>query len=240
MLKFLQLPIDTFIPTQCILCDKLSFHGVCNDCLPKLKSKPIIIQRENSDNNITSLFTNNNNTTLTKFHTKKYLNTVLCTNSFKNSALKKAVHYFKYKNLISLDRILGQILLETLKSHLSKDYKSNLIFAPIPLHINKLKFRGYNQSNLLAEFLQKNIPNSELFLNLQRIKNNSPQMSLSSKQERVKNVIDIFKCEPNNDYIDKDIILIDDVTTTLSTLDEAAKALQRSGFRNVFALVIAK
>lgn len=237
MLKFLQLPIDTFIPTQCILCDKLSFHGVCNECLPKLKSKPIIIHQENGD---TLSFLKNNNATITKFHNKKYLKTVLSTNNFKNPALKKTIHYFKYKNLISLDKILGQLLLDTLLSHINKDYKENLIFSPIPLHINKLKFRGYNQSNLLAEYLQKNILHSELFLNLHRIKNNSPQMSIDNKKEREKNVIDIFQCLPNKSYIGKDIILIDDVTTTLSTLDEAAKALNKAGFRNVFALVIAK
>jgi len=235
MLKFLQIPIDTFIPTQCILCDKLSFNGVCSDCLPKLNPKPILIKSDTSESHLLIDGAN----TVSKFHNKKHLNSVLSTNSFKNSALKKTVHYFKYKNLISLDKVLGKLLLDTLNTHLNPSLNQNLIFAPIPLHINKLKFRGYNQSYLLAEYLQKNTPNSELLLDLKRLKNNSPQMSFDNKQKRIENVIDIFECKTDNSYLNKDIILIDDVTTTLSTLDEAAKALINAGFSSVYALVIA-
>ncbi len=105
--------------------------------------------------------------------------------------------------------------------------------VPVPLHPNRLKKRGYNQSALLAKELSKKtgLPMREDLL--YRVKNTTAQSS-STKAERLKNVVNAFRAEKACKGLS--IVLVDDVRTTGSTLKECAKQLKKQGAAAVYAV----
>jgi ComF family protein len=112
--------------------------------------------------------------------------------------------------------------------------------VPVPLHRLRLKEREFNQSEILASRLAKyfNIP---LIKNsLIRTRPTPPQANLS-KEERLKNVNGAFKLRENELLKGKNILLIDDVFTTGSTVDQCAKVLKKEGkAREVGVFTLAK
>lgn len=115
--------------------------------------------------------------------------------------------------------------------------KINLI--PIPLHKKRENQRGFNQAKLLAE-------NIALYFNLPLLNNaliktkaTPPQADLKGRQRR-ENIKNAFSCLSPDLVQNKTILLIDDVTTTGATLQQAAKVLKQAGARSVWSLVIAK
>jgi ComF family protein len=160
---------------------------------------------------------------------------ILTCTPFNDPIIRKSIHYLKYKNIPQIAEPLGAIMLRTLTQHIR--LKSNIILCPIPLHNKRLQFRGYNQSVLLAQYLADKLK-LPLYLDLQRIRDTPQQMRIKDRQDRIENVIDSFEAysrAPKNSTI----IIIDDVTTTLSTIEEAAKSLYKQGFCDIHALVLA-
>lgn len=105
--------------------------------------------------------------------------------------------------------------------------------VPVPLSANRLKERGYNQSELLAEEVSKKsgIPlRCEL---LSRVRETEKQ-SLMTREERSKNLKKAFLASDNCKGLG--IILIDDIKTTGATLEECAKELKKHGADRVYAL----
>ena len=106
---------------------------------------------------------------------------------------------------------------------------------PVPLHTKRLKRRLFNQSYLIARGLFKSSP---ICLDLvKRNIDNPPQTSLNLS-ERKKNVKGVFKVKKLSDY--RNFLLIDDVMTSGSTLNELAKTLKNHGANSVVALTIAR
>lgn len=110
---------------------------------------------------------------------------------------------------------------------------------PIPLSSERLKKRGYNQAALLAEPLARamNLPCPKNFLI--RTKNTSQQSRFTDPNLRCENVRDAFKVPDFADVTGLSILLLDDVSTTGSTLHEAALTLYRNGARHVAGIAAA-
>ena len=110
-------------------------------------------------------------------------------------------------------------------------------FVPIPLFSGKLKKRGYNQSKLLADELSKRfkIPVEDGLL--LRAKRTKEQKKLSNT-ERQKNMQGAFHMSRNGVKLNT-VILVDDVYTTGSTIDEAARTLLSDGVKKVFFVTAA-
>jgi ComF family protein len=104
-------------------------------------------------------------------------------------------------------------------------------FVPVPLHPERFRIRGYNQAELLAKELsfRLGIPSLNVLV---REKPTKPQFKLK-REERMKNVIGVFTVSKKLKTKVKgaNIILIDDITTTGSTLRECAKILKKSGVK---------
>ena len=117
----------------------------------------------------------------------------------------------------------------------AKKWKIDIIM-PIPLHPRRLEKRGYNQAGVLAEALGKKlgIPVDEK--NLKRRKNTKPQKELNHR-ERQKNMKNAFIVRKK--LKEENILLVDDIYTTGSTIEEAAKELKKAGAQNIFFLTIA-
>lgn len=153
---------------------------------------------------------------------------------FFREPLKTIIHQMKYSGLYTLAYPLGQIMVDYWPDW---DDTPDVII-PIPLHANRLKKRGFNQSALLAVMIgdQVDIPvNSN---DLVRIKNTKPQVGLSP-DKRKENVHNAFQANVAG-IKGKHILLIDDVFTTGATMNAACQSLQDSGAIKVSAFCLAR
>ena len=112
------------------------------------------------------------------------------------------------------------------------------VLVPVPLHYKRLIKRRYNQSALLAQELSVLISIPTDVKSLVKIKSTKPQVSYSGKA-RVKNIQGAFAVKYSDNIKGKRVVLIDDVKTTGSTLNECAKALLKAGAISVDYLTIA-
>ena len=113
---------------------------------------------------------------------------------------------------------------------------SHYILMPVPLHAQRLRNRGYNQSYEIAKELSK-LSGRELNTSLIRIKNTKMQAQLKFNQ-REKNVKRAFSVDET--FNKTHIILIDDVMTSGNTLNECAKTLKKAGAYDIKVLVFAR
>ena len=110
---------------------------------------------------------------------------------------------------------------------------------PVPLHPKRLRERSFNQSLLLARHVARRLGFELDFLSLRRVRYTQPQTGLKKDQRR-KNVRKAFDLKAPDVVKGRDVILVDDVTTTGNTLNECARVLKRSGAKNVFCVTLAR
>jgi competence protein ComFC len=111
-------------------------------------------------------------------------------------------------------------------------------FVPIPIHKTKKYQRGFNQSKMIAQWLSKTIPGSSVAQLLTKPIFTTSQVSTTSKNERVRNIIGSMKSSGVLDS-KKIYIIVDDVLTTGATVVEAMRALNANGATNVAAIALA-
>lgn len=160
---------------------------------------------------------------------------------YRTVPLSNLITELKYKGVknaaIPLGKLLYKFILET------KLDISNYIIIPIPLSKTREKARGYNQAELIAEELLVQSGTKPQFLKkdiLRRIRNTVPQTTLNSHELRYHNLLGAFQAISSNDIKGKQILLIDDVTTSGATTIEAANALKMAGARKVVILTVTK
>ncbi len=152
-----------------------------------------------------------------------------------DGVMRQAIYQLKYRNL----RALAALLAGLLNDYLSTNPVPGEVLVPVPLHQKRLRERGYNQSNLLAQELGKltNLPVVSDCLIRQR--HALPQVRTATMGERWSNVADAFTCGDHR-LRDKQVLLIDDVSTSGATLDACAAALKAAGTSSVWGLVLAR
>lgn len=116
--------------------------------------------------------------------------------------------------------------------------RSRRVIVPVPLHRRRLPDRGYNQSALLAREVARIVGLPAAPDVLVRTRDSLPQVSLSTREERVRNVEGSFLCVGN--ARGKRFILVDDVVTTGSTMSACAVALREAGARSVWGVTLAR
>lgn len=170
------------------------------------------------------------------------LNGLLVSVNYENILVKKIIHYYKYQFIKELYLPLGNLLIHTINSNeiFSKLLKKeDTIIISIPLHKKRQLERGYNQSSLLAKLIAKKFNIIYYDRLIIRQKNTDIQAKLS-KKERLKNLKSAFSIRKHFDLRDKNVIIIDDVATTLATLNSCAILLKKAGANQVWGLVIAR
>jgi ComF family protein len=153
----------------------------------------------------------------------------------KNPELARAIQTLKYKFSENLAKNLGEILARSISQ---KNYQAERVIIPIPLHKKRLRWRGFNQAELLSKTVARNL-DLPIEQSLIRIKNTSQQAKLS-RSERILNLKDAFELDSNFSAQNKTILLVDDVASTGTTLLEAAKILKKNGAKEVWGLVLAR
>lgn len=228
--------LDTLFPVSCISCGK-NGEWICEKCLKKIPLKNIQVCPY-CEKRITP-----NGRTCFECKKKYSLDGLLVGVSYKNHVISKAIHIYKYRFAEKISEPLGKIILKSIQQ--SEMPLPDLIIS-IPLHPRRLRWRGFNQSQLLAEYLEKNItPGFSIEVGqdlIERIRYTQPQMKLKNNAQRKKNIEKAFSVNRKNlnRIKNKRILLIDDVITTGATIFECAKVLKKSGAKEVFAAVIAR
>lgn len=247
--------LDLLFPTECIGCGQEG-EILCGYCFKKIKINfnHYCLNCKNK---------NNFGEFCPECRNKFYLNGVWIAGNYKDKLLSRAIKTYKYKFFKNLNVRLGDFTSLFLRNLINKNKfnRNNLdkglawkdlqkiknfpttllnlsasILVPVPIHKKRLRWRGFNQSELLAEIIGKNF-NIAISKDLARIKYAKPQAKLN-KEKRESSLKDSFVWKGNN-LKNKNIILIDDVVTTGATLNECAKILKQNGANEVWGLVIA-
>ena len=149
--------------------------------------------------------------------------------------LRELVLDFKFHARFELRKVLRSLLLRAYAYHFPGLRPDCIV--PVPLHTARLRERGFNQSLEIARGLDR-VVNARLLPDvLLRVRPTKAQSGLERK-ERLDNVRGAFQADPGV-IRSRHILLIDDVSTTGTTLTECAKALRRAGAGQVDALVLA-
>ena len=222
-----EVAVDSFFPRRCVGCGRVGSF-LCPDCLeelPRLVAPfcprcgrpqarcivcPTCWQRPTRIDGIRSPF---------RF----------------DGAVRKSIHELKYRNLKAISPCLGDLLAD----YLSENPLPGEALVSVPLHPRRLRERGYNQSDLLAENLGERIELLVIEDCLIRVKQAQPQVRAGDVEERRRSVADAFVCRDER-VSGKQIILIDDVCTSGATLESCAAALKDSGAASVWGLTLAR
>lgn len=219
-MDFLNTIFDIIFPRKCINC-KAPNEDICFKCLENIK----IAERETAD-----------------FIYPIY--------DYRDPIIKRFLRLLKYGGKKSFAKILSTVLYNKILEELSEIYLlenfTEPILIPIPLSKGRYRERGYNQSELLCTELVKIDKQNNQQMNLSTenkvlIKNKETehQALIKNKSQRLKNLIGSFEVQNPEIIKNKNIILIDDITTTGATLIEAKKVLKKSGARKILAFTIA-
>ncbi len=164
--------------------------------------------------------------------------------AFYSGIIKESIHALKYQKKTALAKPLGEILFKGFNRYF--DPFDIDVIMPVPLHISKLKQRGFNQAFLVAKDINRILKNRGISLeigfdlySLKRVKKTAPQIDFS-RDQRKENVKDAFKVMKPERIKNKKILLVDDVYTTGATSREAAKELFKAGALQVDVLVVAR
>jgi len=165
---------------------------------------------------------------------------------YRHPKVKDALWLLKYKGRKRLARVFAEVLYGRMLEELSdlgvmENFREALL-VPIPLSGSRLRERGFNQALLLCEHLVAldNNQNFRLEKNvLIKPKETEHQAKIEDRQKRLKNIVGSFSVKNLELIKKKNIILIDDITTTGATLHEAKKVLRAAGARKVVAFTVA-
>lgn len=231
--------IDTLFPITCLSCEKEGKY-LCDECSSILinVNQYCIICQKLSPAGLThpkcqSPFAADQLISIFDYHDEK---------------ISKLIIHGKYYFLPDVYKLLGLMVAVSVKENYPHilNLKSEILnfkLVPIPLHKWRHRWRGFNQSQILCEEIGKklNLPTSEILI---RKKPTKTQKDLK-KEERKKNMENAFTLSSKilnlkSEILNHQFILIDDVTTTGSTLNEAAKVLKRGGASKVICLTVAR
>ena len=157
-----------------------------------------------------------------------------------SSPIQQIIHHLKYRGMKRIGIFLGELI----GKELEKDSHENLdefdYIVPVPLYKTKFRERGYNQSEYLCKGLN-NVLNIEIVNDLVNRTRHTRSQTKLTLAERVENVREAFEINKKfrGSIVDKKIILVDDVITTGSTLNEVIKELREEKVSIIFIITAA-
>jgi len=205
--------LDIIFPKVCLNCGKQGEHYICSSCLHLYNSK---INFKNENNKMYDYLIY-----LFKYESKN----------------RRYMLDFKFNEKAYISEYFIKIL--TSNNKVNEFFKKFDFIIPVPTTKLKSSKRGYNQTELLADYFGKYL-NIIVEKNvLIKSKENKTQSTLS-KMDRKANVKDIFKIADADKVKNKNIILLDDIFTTGSTVEECSKILKKYGVKKICVVVICK
>jgi len=167
---------------------------------------------------------------------KKHFSTARAV-AYYEGPLQETLHRWKYERRISLTPFLGRWMADGLRRYWTHPHFDLLV--PVPLHVKRLRERGFNQALLLVKELSRwtRIPYEKRALQKRRA--TVPQVDLSGV-DREKGIKGAFTVLGNGPVEDRSILLVDDVYTTGATVNECAKVLLAAGAKRVDVFTLAR
>ncbi|MCX6797562.1 MAG: ComF family protein [Candidatus Doudnabacteria bacterium] len=227
--------LDTLFPITCVSCGKEKKY-LCDECSSTLinVNQYCIICQKPSPAGLTH----------PKCQAPHAADQLISIFDYHDEKISALIIHGKYYFLPDVYRLLGLMVADAVKKNFPHLNATTYALIAIPLHKWRLRWRGFNQAQVLCEEIGKelNLPTFDI---LMRKKTTRTQKDLK-KEERVKNMESAFAIRSTSPLAGEggvrgnNFILIDDVTTTGSTLNEAAKILKRNGASKVICLTVAR
>lgn len=151
-----------------------------------------------------------------------------------DAPLNRAIRRLKYDRDVSFASPLGQLMADLLRHHCDHD-----LIVPVPLHVDRLRWRGFNQAVVIARPLARQRRRRLEPMALERLRPTPPQVGLDEATRR-KNIAGAFAVRGDCDLSNLKVLLIDDVYTTGATAEECSRVLLRGGARQVDVAVLAR
>jgi ComF family protein len=158
-----------------------------------------------------------------------------------DGVLRDLVHLLKYQHVLPVAGVLGCMLAETIADLVPRFGPVPPLLVVVPLHKTKLRQRGFNQSEAIARAAVKELKTPRLAVSssvLTRRRATESQTGLSRAQRRL-NVRGAFNVARPNEIAGRDILLVDDVFTTGTTVAECARVLRRAGCARIWVATVA-
>jgi ComF family protein len=160
-----------------------------------------------------------------------------------DGGLRELIHLLKYERVRPAANVLGRMLSEVITNLKPRFGGSPLVVVPVPLHARKLRQRGFNQAELILRAAMKfNPAPGQLIVNggiLERRRETQSQIGLTRHQRR-ENLRGAFAVAKPGEIQDREILLVDDVFTTGTTVSECARVLRRAGATRVWVATVAR
>lgn len=219
-----QFVLDVLFPISCVGCRKEKHPPawLCDSCFSQIKRLHHIIENDK--------------------HTDfRALSRVLIAADYSDEIMESAIHHLKYNFVQHLAMDCAQLCIEAIHAQqqrlLLPQEPQDIAVVPVPLHRVRMNERGFNQSELIARGIAQEFRWELKTRSLIRKRYTTPQMLLN-RTERLNNLTDAFT------YIGttlsgKTILLIDDVVTTSTTLEECARPLRAAGATCVIGIAVA-
>jgi len=164
---------------------------------------------------------------------------------YKNPLIKQAIWELKYRGNKKMATVLAECVFDELAEEIAEKNSlesfSEPILIPIPLSQKRKRERGWNQTEILAlSLLQCGGANFFEVKNDILTKNRDTESQTKmNRVERLKNLCGCFEIKSPEKIAGQNIILLDDVSTTGATFEEARQTLMRAGVKKILAVAIA-
>ena len=211
--------LNLIYPQICGMCGKINKNSLCKKCEIELK-KQVENQIINNGEQIQD----------------KYFNELMYIFKYEGQ-IRKLILDYKFNEKSYLYLTFVNFLLKNKK--IFENIKNYDTIIPVPISKKRKKTRGYNQSLLIARKIAE-LTDLELMNNcLVKIKNIIEQSKLN-KEDRIQNIQGVYELKSKQLIENKKIILIDDIYTTGSTVNECSKILKQGNPKKIGILVLAK
>ncbi len=166
--------------------------------------------------------------------------------SYRDSVIKKLIWLLKYRGSNRAATLAASAFVSLYQEYLAEivHFSGNrpLLLIPIPSSKSRIRTRGYNQAELLANALLQSIGGAYLEHGsaiLARSRETESQTKMKNRTERLHNPKDSFKVLRPEKIADREILLLDDVVTTGATIREAKRVLKSAGAKKVHCFALA-
>ena len=236
--------LDIIFPKICLGCSRFTaigdFDYVCKKCFGEVSLKntfECVGCKRQTHLGLTCVFCKK----------ESELDQLLIAAELSDSVIEKMLKTYKYKFVSDMAKPLSVIAKKCIKKLLSKGFnlfEDSPVVISVPLHKNRLNWRGFNQADLLARSVADSyhMPYGEKVLT--RVVNAKHQAEAETKEERFSNVKNNFVVTNREAIKGRTVILVDDICTTGATLNECARVLKNppsgGGAKRVIGFVIAR
>lgn len=150
--------------------------------------------------------------------------------------VRESLLRYKFSGAAGYAKAYAPLMTGCIQEYLDTEYD---LITWVPLSRKRLRQRGYDQAQLLAEAVAAEL-DTEAVGTLKKIRNTAAQSQTGSAEKRRANISGAYRV-PDPEYVaDKRILLIDDIVTTGSTLSECARALGLAGAERVLCATVAR